>query len=99
MESKEYYLEKMKQMIDELGKRINKLEEKMNNSAKDFKEKYRPEIEDLKDMKKQLEQNLEELKDPAKEAWGELRIGFDRAAIELNSALKKAFAKFNSNDT
>jgi division protein CdvB (Snf7/Vps24/ESCRT-III family) len=36
METKEYYFEKMKKILDDINIRINKLKEKMNNSAKEF---------------------------------------------------------------
>ncbi|MFO7445747.1 MAG: hypothetical protein R6W90_05235 [Ignavibacteriaceae bacterium] len=99
METRQSYFEKMKKVLDDLNLKISELEVKMENAARDFKEKYKPELEDLKSLKKQIETKLEDLKDPAKDAWSDVRDGLDKAAGELNAALKKAFGRFKQDQT
>ncbi|SRR5690606_2997399 len=95
MENRESYYGRMKKALDELNEKISALESKIKEAAADLSVKYKPELDELKKLRRQVEEKLQEFRDPAKTAFKDIIAGFDKAASELNSALRKAYSRFN----
>ena len=92
--SREDYIEKLKQKLDDWNTEIESLEAKAEQVAGSVKEQYHKQLEDAKLRRDELQDKLAELKHSSDAAWDDLKSGADLAWDALSSALKSAKSKF-----
>ncbi len=92
--SREEYIEKLKQKLEDWNTEISSLEAKAEQVAGGLKEQYHKQLEDAKLRRDELQDTLAELKQSGDAAWDDLKSGADLAWDALTTALKSAKSKF-----
>lgn len=99
METKDSYLQKMKEKFDDLNYKWNiernKLEAKTQQAKAEVKEKFEEKLKTLQDRREQMRQKLDQIDNAGEEAWRDIKEGVDSAWQSLNEAIKKARSHFD----
>jgi nucleotide-binding universal stress UspA family protein len=88
------YVEKMEVQLKEWGIQIDVLKAKAEKSKAEVKIKYLEQVEELRKKQKTARQRLRELKGSGEEAWGEFKVGLDKALEDLEEAFDRSKSKF-----
>ena len=99
METKDSFLQKMKEKFDDLNYKWNiernKLEAKTQQAKIEVKEKFDEKLKTLQERRQQMRQKLEQIDNASEEAWRDIKEGVDSAWQSLNEAIKKARSHFD----
>ena len=99
METKDSYLQKMKEKFDDLNYKWNiernKLEAKTQQAKAEVKEKYEKKLKTLQERREQMRQKLDQIDNAGEEAWRDIKEGVDSAWQSVNEAIKKARSHFD----
>lgn len=99
METKDSYLQKMKEKFDDLNYKWNvernKLEAKTQQAKAEVKEKFEEKLKTLQDRREQMRQKLDQIDNAGEEAWRDIKEGVESAWQSLNEAIKKARSHFD----
>jgi hypothetical protein len=94
MGERQIYIDKLAVQLKQWDAEIQKLEAKVNKVDANFRANYRQKLSDLRTKKKEANLKLQEIKDSGEEAWGELKVGFEKSWKTLNDAINNAISKF-----
>ena len=74
--------------------KIDVLKAKEDKAKTDGQAMYKEQIEHLRMKQEAAQQKLQELKGSGEEAWGELKVGLDKALEDLKEAFYRSKSKF-----
>jgi hypothetical protein len=99
METKESYLKKMREKLDDLNFKWNiernKLETKTQHAKVEVKKKFEKKLKILQERREQMGQKLDQIDNASEEAWSDIKEGVDSAWQSLNESIKKARSHFD----
>jgi hypothetical protein len=105
VETRELYEKTMEARLGQIGARIDKLQEEVENTGATTKVEFYKWIEDLRDQQVQVRNKFREMKDAGGEIWLDLKTGLENSARDLKEALDKIgpkiknFPRFNISPT
>jgi hypothetical protein len=91
---KKAYVEKIEDQLKDWSSQIDILKAKAERSKAEVKIKYLEQIEELRKRQKTTRRKLQKLKGTGEEAWGELKVGLDKALEDLKEAFDRSKSKF-----
>jgi len=91
---KKAYVEKIEDQLKDWGSQIDILKAKAEKSKAQVKIKYLEQIKEVRKKQKTARQKLQKLKGSGEEAWGELKVGLDKALEDLKEAFGRSKSKF-----
>jgi nucleotide-binding universal stress UspA family protein len=94
---KKIYVEKIEDQLKDWSNQIDILRAKAEKSKAEVKIKYLEQVEELRKRQKTARQRLRELKGSGEEAWGDLKVGLDKALEDLKEAFDRSKSKFLKN--
>ena len=99
METKDFYLKKMKAELDDLNYKWNiernKIEAKAQHAKVEVKQKYEEKLKTLEKKREKMSQKLDQIDVASEDAWRDIKEGVDNAWQSLNEAIKKARSHFD----
>ena len=87
-------LDKAKENMAELEEEYKKMKGRANLATRDLEIEFKMKMHELRLKLDELNEGLQEQGEAGKKSWKVLAKGFDRAASELKSAFREAWAKF-----
>jgi division protein CdvB (Snf7/Vps24/ESCRT-III family) len=94
MEDRKVLIDKLAAQLKQWDAEIQKLEAKVNKVDANVRANYRQKLDDLRTKKQEANSKLQEIKDSGEEAWGELKVGFEKSWKSINDAINNAISKF-----
>jgi universal stress protein A len=94
LEKKRAYQEKIEAQLKEWAAKTDALKTRADKTKTDAQVIYKEQIENLRTKQEAARQKLQELKDSGEEAWGELKVGLDKALEDFKKAFSSARSKF-----
>lgn len=94
MTTRDEYLQKLHTKLDELNSEIDRLTNRGDKAAAEFKQEYHEQIETLKAKQSLARQKLDELQHAGESAWGDMKAGVDLAWSAIGEALDSARSRF-----
>jgi nucleotide-binding universal stress UspA family protein len=94
LEKKKAYQEKIEAQLKDWEPKIDALKTKADKVKTDAQLTYKEQIEILRQKQEAARQKLRELKDSGEDAWGEVKVGVDKAIEDIKEAFSRAKAKF-----
>jgi murein L,D-transpeptidase YcbB/YkuD len=94
LEKKKAYQEKIEAQLKDWGPKIDALKVKADKTKADAQAIYKQQIENLWMKQEAARQKLQKIKDSGEEAWGELKVGLDKALEDLKEAFDRSKSKF-----
>ncbi|MDY7536849.1 hypothetical protein QN372_01870 [Undibacterium sp. RTI2.1] len=91
-DTRDAYIEKMKQQLDELNVTMQELEVKAKEAREDAHDKYNEEMTKLREQSHLANEKLNELKAAGEESWKDLVVGTEK----VRDAFIKTFHDFKS---
>lgn len=100
-EQKEKAVAEAKETVKTLDARIDSMQAELNaitdEKVKGTKEQLQERIDDLKKQKDQLNSKIDSLASSSADAWDDIKNGVSKSMQELDSAIEKAEAEFETN--
>lgn len=96
MDTKESFLEKAAFQLGEWDAQLVDLIEKSKNMSSSAKETYDVQIARIREQIEEGRKKLEEYRSTGTEAWHDIKMGYEKAWIEMKHGLDDAFKKFKS---
>ena len=94
-DTKESFLEKIAFQLGEWDAQLSELMEKSRNMSTDAREKYYARISRIREQMDEGRKKLEEYSSMSTEAWHEVKMGAEKAWIEMRHGLTDAINKFS----
>lgn len=94
MSSRDEYVRKMQEKLQEWNEEIDILTAKANEVAADLRNEYGEQIEALKAKQEAARQKIEELQRSGEGAWDDLKSGVELAKTAIGEALDSARKRF-----
>lgn len=85
----------VKNQLQQIDSRIQKLAGKIDEIGSDASKQYEAEMADLRRRRQSLNQRIESMKQASGDAWQEVKAGLDDAMSEMDQALERAADHFN----
>lgn len=84
------YQQKMRAKIKEMKAHMQKLEARMDNAGADMRLSHQKNLDDWKSRFEEIDSKLSQLSESSGDAWEEVRTGIDKAAGDLQTAIRNA---------
>ena len=94
MEDRKVLIDKLAAQLKQWDAEIQKLEAKVSKVDTKVRTGYRQKLEELRTKREEANLKLQEIKDSGEEAWGELKVGFEKSWKSINDAINNAISKF-----
>ena len=95
MPTRQEYVEKIKEKIDDLDAKIDGLEAKVRAKTADMKEKYTDQIAELRGRRDKARQKLQEIIQANEGVWQEMKEGMGKAIDALKETYDKVKSRFD----
>lgn len=94
MKNKDAYEKKLRAQLDEWTAEIARLKAKSDQAEANAQLEFYKQVDELRLRKLKVEERLKDLQRASDDAWEELKGGIDDACKDLESAFRKAAARF-----
>jgi len=95
MSNKDAYEKKMEAKIEEWQAEIDRLKAKSKQQTADSEIDFNEKVEKLEQKQETARSDLENIKNSSSDAWEDLKAGAEKAANDLDDAIKSAKKQFS----
>ena len=94
METREEYVQRMKQQLDQWNGEVAKWEQKTTEATADMKSQYERQLEEFRKQRDQAMEQMKQVQSASADAWTNFIRGTDEAWARTREAYEKAFSQF-----
>lgn len=94
MSERQVYQQRLEAQIEKWQAEIDLLKAKAKAATADAKIDYTKQIQELDAMLSDAREKLEQLKETTEDSWQDLSKGFEKAWLEMQSAMNVAISRF-----
>ncbi|MBK0398467.1 hypothetical protein H0I76_04645 [Limibaculum sp. M0105] len=94
METRDQYVERLKQKIDEWNAQITEFDHKMKEASLDAQRQYAAALDEMKEQCAEAEKKMREVANTEREKWEQRRAQFETAWQDIADGFQQAWSRF-----